>query len=208
MMLFQKLISPGDTVIEIGGHIGFVSQYFSKLTGPTGKVIVFEPGSNNLPYIKKNTARCSNIFLETQAVSEKSGTAILYEDNISGQNNSLLADYHVADGVAQSHSLQLIKKKNHVNVTSLDDYLNDKSIIPKFIKIDIEGCELQALRGMGRVLKNVQSLMVEVSCNHDEVFKILSSEGFFIYNDLGETLLFAGPKFQGNVFALRSPLDL
>ena len=57
MHLFSELISPGDLVIDIGGHIGYISSYFAGLVGPKGQVIVFEPGSNNLPYLRKNVAR-------------------------------------------------------------------------------------------------------------------------------------------------------
>lgn len=75
MKKFSELISSGDTVVEIGGHIGFISQYFSQLVGEEGKVIVFEPGSNNLQYIKKNILGKDNIYLEQMAISDRSGTA-------------------------------------------------------------------------------------------------------------------------------------
>ncbi len=52
MELFGKLIKPNYTVIEIGGHIGYITNYFSHLV-PNGQVYVFEPGINNLPYLRK-----------------------------------------------------------------------------------------------------------------------------------------------------------
>lgn len=54
MEKFRQLIPAGSNVVEIGGHIGFISQYFSMLVGETGNVVVFEPGSNNLPYTEAN----------------------------------------------------------------------------------------------------------------------------------------------------------
>ena len=47
MSSFERLICKGDTVIEVGGHIGYVSLFFAKLAGDTGHVFVFEPGANN-----------------------------------------------------------------------------------------------------------------------------------------------------------------
>jgi len=61
MSFFGSNIKKGDTVIEVGGHIGFITQYFSRLVGNNGRVIVFEPGENNLPYIKKNIKGKNNI---------------------------------------------------------------------------------------------------------------------------------------------------
>ena len=54
---FKKLISEGDTVFELGAHIGYISVYFSQLAGTSGKVFVFEPGVNNLPYVRENIAK-------------------------------------------------------------------------------------------------------------------------------------------------------
>ena len=54
MQLFDRLIHAGDNVVEVGGHIGYISLFFSKLVGNQGGVMVFEPGVNNLPYIRKN----------------------------------------------------------------------------------------------------------------------------------------------------------
>jgi hypothetical protein len=76
MRMLAKCITPGDTVLEIGGHIGFISQYLSQLVGRSGRVIVFEPGSNNLPYIRKNLRELPNVTLEEVAVSDQCGTAI------------------------------------------------------------------------------------------------------------------------------------
>ena len=69
MELFAKLIAADSRVIEVGGHIGFISQYFSHLVGREGKVFVFEPGSNNLPYIRRNIAKLKNISLERRTFS-------------------------------------------------------------------------------------------------------------------------------------------
>jgi len=61
MQLFAKLIRPNDTVAEVGGHIGFISMFFAKLVGDNGRVVVFEPGSNNLPYLRQASS-CSPTY--------------------------------------------------------------------------------------------------------------------------------------------------
>lgn len=54
MQAFEKLIDPLDVVAEVGGHIGYLSLWFAELTREGGWVFVFEPGDNNLPYLRDN----------------------------------------------------------------------------------------------------------------------------------------------------------
>jgi FkbM family methyltransferase len=55
------------------GHIGFTSLYFANLVAPSGKVIVFEPGLNNLEYIRSNIANVNSIILEVAGCSDQDG---------------------------------------------------------------------------------------------------------------------------------------
>jgi FkbM family methyltransferase len=207
MRMLAKCIAAGDTVVEIGGHIGFVSQHLSQLVGRSGRVIVFEPGSNNLPYIRENLRNLPNVTLVEVAVSDKCGTAIFYEDNITGQNNSLLPNYENAEAVAKAHGLRLKKNIAIVPVTTLDAYVQAHNLCPDFIKIDIEGWELNALLGGASTLINVRGLMVEVTRNHSAVASLLRERGFRIFSTEGRELLEL--QFSGNIFALRAyPEDL
>jgi FkbM family methyltransferase len=204
MALFGRYIRKGDTVVEVGGHIGFITQYFSYLVGDTGKVVVFEPGSNNLPYIQRNTASLGNVVLEKQAVSNTSGTATFYEDNITGQNNSLLSNYKNASAVARSHSARLRKEAREVPLVTLDDYLSTRNLKADFVKIDIEGYELQALEGMTATLGSVQRMMIEVTENHQRVSEILSSHGYEMRDEEGRVYAVIPDSFNGNIFAIKS----
>jgi len=93
MRLFGSLIDIGDTVVEVGGHIGYISLYFSKLVGHKGGVIVFEPGNNNIPYISKNIENIENIRLIKKAVGDFSGEIDFFEENLTGQNNSIVENF-------------------------------------------------------------------------------------------------------------------
>jgi FkbM family methyltransferase len=203
MERFRQYLRPGATVLEVGGHIGFISQYFAKLVGPEGKVIVFEPGSNNLPYIERNTAQLPQVRIERQAVSDHGGEATFYEDDITGQNNSLLDDYHGAAGVANSHKMGDAKKARTVSLTALDDYIEAHGLKVDFLKIDIEGNELNALRGAEKSLKEIPALMVEVTEHQAEVANLLQRCGYVLSDDKGNRLDKLGPTFGGNVFATK-----
>jgi FkbM family methyltransferase len=202
MRMLAKCITAGDTVVEIGGHIGFISQYLSNLVGEPGRVIVFEPGSNNLPYLRKNLRNLANVTLVEVAVSDKCGTATFYEDNVTGQNNSLLPNYENAEATAKAHGVRLKKHVVPVSLTTLDVYAQAHKLCPDFIKIDIEGTELNALLGSSSTLANVRGLMVEVTRNHAAIASLLGERGFRMFSAEGEELF----KLQssGNIFALRA----
>lgn len=201
MQFFSRLIREGDTVIEVGGHIGFITQYFSKLVGPKGKVIVFEPGSNNARYIEENVSALLNTTLEHTAVSSQNGTATFYEDNVTGQNNSLHCDFKGAEKVARSHGENLVRTAREVDIVSIDSYAAAHMIVPDFIKIDVEGCEYDVLMGAHETLLKVRSLMVEVTEQLEAVTNLLHHKGFNILDEQGRIL--DNILFAGNYFAIK-----
>jgi len=201
MNLFSEYIRPGDIVIEMGAHIGFMSQLFSELVGDEGRVVVFEPGSNNLPYLRPNVANLHNVTIEELAVSDFDGEATFFEDDITGQNNSLLADYEGLNGVAGTHGTEARRTERLVPVVTLDSYTREHDLKVDFIKIDIEGNELAALRGATQTLRSVRIAMVEVTENFDEVAEILVDAGFILRSSAGEPVLRLATK--GNYFAIR-----
>ena len=203
MERFAQLARPGSTIIEVGGHIGFITQYFSKLVGQAGQVIVFEPGSNNLPYLRKNIEGLSNVHLETIAVSDRLGEAVFHEDNLTGQNNSLLGDYKGADSVSLTHGMEVVRSRHVVQLTTLADYISRKGIVVDFIKIDIEGHELAALVGAEPILFSISSLMVEVTEQQSAVGELLDRHGFQLYNSDGVPLRRLDDSFNGNLFAIK-----
>jgi FkbM family methyltransferase len=190
MSLFSRLVSPGDRVIEIGGHIGYITLYFACLAGEHGKVIVFEPGPNNLPYIRANVGGRKNVTLIQSAVADFSGKASFYIENYTGQNNSLLSDYLELDANLDAAGLRsrVVRSKVEVDCIRLDDFLKDDPA-PSFIKIDVEGAELMVLKGMSQTLRAANlALMVEVTSRAPEVFELLTAAGFKAFAGYGRPI--------------------
>ena len=102
---------------------------------------------------------------------------------------------------AASHKLKLEKKAYEVYVTSIDEYVEQNELKVDFIKIDIEGNELNALSGAKMTLDKINALMVEVTENHELVSNFLLEYGFNIYDEYGEN--FRSISFSGNVFAVK-----
>ena len=202
MVLFKEIISSNSNIIEVGGHIGFVSILFDRINGPSGKTYVFEPGSNNLPYIEQNIGSSSRIKLIKKAVGNQQGTIDFFEDNLTGQNNSVVENF---EGLKVNQSIAFVEsktKKVSVPITSLDAELGNLKI--DFIKIDIEGGEWPALLGAQDLMSRQKpALMVEILANEDEIFTHLSNLNYVLFND-SKQILKSKNKLKGNIFCLHN----
>ena len=85
--LIKKLISNGDNVLDVGAHIGFLTQIFEDLIYQSGEVIAIEPSPKNLIFLNKNLKNQTKII--PVALSNKIGKGDLYLDNYGGFTNSL-----------------------------------------------------------------------------------------------------------------------
>lgn len=141
--VIRKIIGPGNVVVDIGANIGFYSvAVLSDLVGPKGSIIAFEPDPANFALLKKNVEsnRCSNVVLENRAVSDSTGSASLFvTDKIGDRRLSDPGQGAVAHAVA---------------TVSLDDYFRGRQQAVHCIKMDIEGAEPLALRGMRNTIQS------------------------------------------------------
>ncbi|MBC7534229.1 MAG: FkbM family methyltransferase [Ferruginibacter sp.] len=205
MDIFKTIIKEGDTVIELGAHIGYISVYYSKLAGPAGKLYVFEPGANNLPYTRVNVgnSKVKNIELVEKAVSDENGKATFYLENITGQSNSLVKDYRVTKKIHSKTFTELRKNAVEVETIRLDDFIKERNIKKlDFVKIDIEGAEYMAIKGMDHILDILRpTMMIEVTENHEVLFKLLKEKNYTIVDEFSN-LVTDLPHFYGNLFCV------
>ena len=202
MHFFAQVLRPGDTVVEVGGHIGYLSLWFAELVGRAGRIVVFEPGQNNLPYLRENVAAAGNVEIVEAAVSDRNGEATFYVEGLTGQNNSLLGDYARFAENRQRAFSKVSYQEQQVQTVRLDDFVQRRGLHVDLIKIDIEGAEYLALSGAKKLLAEQRPmLMVEVTQRQDEVFELLTSLGYQLLTPSGESLADAQDS-DGNVCAI------
>ena len=206
MMLFEQLLSGGDFVIEVGGHIGYVSLHLWNQIAPTGRLVVFEPSPSNLPYMRKNVAAHAGIRVVESAVADYVGSATLYEEGLTGQNNSLLKSYSLLEGNRKMAYVneRLDQREVEVACTTIDDFLSRENLpAPSFIKIDVEGAEYMVLSGMQTTLRDSHvAIMVEVTERSADVFRLLKDADYRLFRP-DRTPIDSVQRARGNVFCLK-----
>ena len=135
---FRENLQSGDTVLDIGGHIGLFAVVTARLVGETGKVYSFEPTPFTRGVLKEvvELNECGDIVeVREEAVSSKSGTTVFFDtgDEISNANSLVKTERS--------------KKEIPITLTSVDEFVDARAIRVNCLKIDVEGAELDVLRG-------------------------------------------------------------
>jgi FkbM family methyltransferase len=204
MEFFDNAISVGNHVVEIGGHIGYMTRYLASLVGEQGQVTVFEPGSNNLPYLRANMHGLKSVRIVEKAVADKDGTARFFEEELTGQNNSLSADYQMFAANRKNAFASSEYRQREVGTLRLDTYMSQEVPQADLMKIDVEGSELIVLQGACQTIAaQLPVLVVEVTCEKQEVYQLLTNLGYLLFNDSG-SLLGSHSQIGLNVCALHA----
>jgi FkbM family methyltransferase len=184
MMAIKALVNPGDVVAEVGAHIGYLSLWFKKCSGEQGKVVVFEPGLNNLPYLKENIKNTS-IELVEAGCGDVDGYAEFYIDDLSGQSNSFVKDYSgIQTNISLAPNVSVKIETTTVRMLRLDGFLKEEQ--PDFVKIDAEGFDYDVLKGASGLLDNGKIppvFMVEALEEYQyQVFDWLLTRGYKVFD--------------------------
>jgi FkbM family methyltransferase len=205
MTQFAKLIKSGSTVIEVGGHIGYISLYYSQLVGEKGHVIVFEPGPNNLPYLMHNTSKKANIRIIEKAVSDTDGKLLFYVEELTGQNNTLIKNFERFKQNLANANIDATYKTINVEASKLDTILPQLVEKVDFIKIDVEGAELQVLMGAKQIIEVYKPIiMVESNDTGEQLFEYFSHRNYQIFSPTAHQIINGQEMQDGNFFCLHT----
>lgn len=175
LRIIRQRAKQGMVVLDIGAHVGYYSRHFSHLIGHTGKCFAFEPHPRTFSLLSRNMQHFENIEPVQAAVADTAGTAELYDylvmsasgslnfdENLRNLQKSQLTQTDVAPRVASDFPLE----KYAVNTLVIDDFLVEKGIeVVDLIKMDIEGAEIGALRGLRATIERSPDLMLVMEYN-------------------------------------------
>lgn len=154
--LLTRFVRPGDSVLDIGAQLGFITAHLARLTGPAGAVHSFEPDPTALARLRETLRenRLEWVKVFPVAAADKEGSLTLYLSPTLGWSTA----------VAGSH-LQGLEPRE-VKAIPIDELAARGEIRRpvKLVKIDVEGFEVAVLDGMRSLISEDRPrLIVEVN---------------------------------------------
>lgn len=164
-------IAPGNLVFDVGSNIGQYALLFGDVVGEKGKVICLEPDPKNFAFLQFNINMNSvkNSEALNVGIGSEEATLKFYRDTTTGGRRGSFEMEFVGDSYEGS-SLD-------VPVITLDSLI-EKHGEPDFMKIDVEGHEMNVLSGIkGKLSKT--TVMIEVRLEtKNEVFDFFNNLGY------------------------------
>jgi FkbM family methyltransferase len=188
--LCARLVTAGQTVLDLGAHSGAYTMLLAQLVGPDGRVVAFEPHAPSVELLRAALGAAPNVVIEAAAVSDREGTASLFawQPNEGGPSRYAGADRMLhslvrADGYGAAAEVALV---------TLDAWAARTGLArADFVKIDVEGAELAVLRGARRLLgaEGVRLLLelhaeelVASGASVGDVLEELDLQGFVVFD--------------------------
>jgi FkbM family methyltransferase len=155
-IFYLEYLREGMTVFDVGANVGELTLLFSRFVGD-GSVHAFEASEATFKRLELicNAAERRNVVLNHLALSDKNGSIELhvYDDALSSFNSQAVRPLKNYGLDFESVGIE------KTPATTVDDYCESRKIERiDLLKIDVEGAELQVLRGARRMLKSKRIL--------------------------------------------------
>ena len=181
-------LRPGMTVVDIGANQGLYSLFFAQRVGPEGRVFAFEPDDTLHAALVDNLAfnRARQVQAHHLALGAKPDTLTLFRSLLNSGDNRL-ASAGRADRPGEAVS---------VRVERLDHVLAGQRI--DFIKMDVQGWEMEVLRGMEGIFNDPSQTnlsiyfeywpqgLCDAGSHALEPLELLTAKGFNLFRTVGD----------------------
>lgn len=143
-----KCIRPGWTVWDVGANEGYYTRKLSQAV-ESGSVVAFEPSPRTFERLKKQFGQTANVRLENVALADKDGEASFYVSDNSAEDSL----FHRTDDPRTEVKVRMIRADSYA-----------VRFPPDVVKLDVEGFELDVLKGMSNILLSgrLKYLFIEV----------------------------------------------
>jgi FkbM family methyltransferase len=156
LRLLRRLLKPGHHFVDCGANIGYFTLAAARCVGPGGRVDAFEPDPINRGRLEAHLAgngAPANVRVHALALSDTTGQATLYHPTEPSRNHGEASLFAAAGAATTAYT---------VATARLDQQLDRP---PNLIKMDIEGAELMALKGMTAYLRATAQPMLVIEHN-------------------------------------------
>lgn len=144
LSVIQTVLQPGDRFVDIGSNVGMMTLVAAKAVGPLGRVDAFEP----LPEIRH--------LLKESVESGKLGNVVIHDCALGASTSKMAIHRHpeVNRGSASLAWPSTSDDSIMIDIDTLDERIFQQTPQPiRMIKIDVEGWELEVLKGSVNTLR-------------------------------------------------------
>jgi len=196
----QQALKPGDTFLDIGANIGWMTLVGARAVGQEGRVIAIEANPHTLPILQHNVelnqANCVEIY--GVAVSDEPGTARLFENWKVNRGGASLLSQDDTPGI-------------EVQVETLDRLFDPETPLA-VVKIDVEGLEPQVLKGGSHWFAKQQPIFIfEISTLRENEKGAAGSDVMQVIQQFGDYQFWKHPatkERRGKLIRILSEQDL
>jgi FkbM family methyltransferase len=172
--VISRFVGEGDFCIDVGGGFGFYAVEMAKRVGKSGFIISCEP---DLVNYKRCLASIQSRAYENQVdvrnigLSSRRGIGWLQIDKRNPANHKVIDT----------------EEGNAINLETVDELFNQVGRVPSFVKIDVQGHELEVLKGASSLIAKKQtSFLVEIDpCNDaqstQEIWGLMVGNGYSVF---------------------------
>jgi FkbM family methyltransferase len=152
---FTGACTKGMTVVDVGANAGLYTALAMHLTGPQGRVVAVEPHAESRGYLERTvaanrTSETARVDIVARAAGDKEGEGRLFPNpNNKGDNRTYASDLTPASDAANIKMVRLDAVLAKLGISRID-----------FLKIDIQGAELAAIRGATGTIKSSPKMIM------------------------------------------------
>ena len=153
-LFVKQFVQLGDTFIDVGGNIGMITLLAARCVGASGRVHTFEPNPVAFARLKRALEEngIAHVTARQLALGDKPGELVL---------NVLMGHTGMGTlGEVREKDRDKITDRHTVQVVRGDDALPPHLRAPATIKIDVEGFECQALRGLSETIRRLRPAVI------------------------------------------------
>lgn len=172
----RQVLKSGDVAVDVGAHVGYYTRLFSRLVGPEGLVVAVEPDPKNWSFLRRNLGK-RQVRLFPVAVGREEGEAELYAPPSHSASKGL---WRIPEGLLQGR----------VAVRPLSALLEEAGIGERrvrFLKLDVEGAEKEALESLGPWASRVDQAVCELNARTQRAFGYAPSDLVELLFEMGHS---------------------
>ncbi len=192
-VFYSDFIQPGDLCFDIGAHIGSRLGVFAKLGA---RVVAIEPQPAFISVLRRLYGRRPGVTLLQQAVGAAPGRTTMLVSDWTPTVSTL--DRNWANQVGPTNGFRHVRWNHRleVEIVTLDSLIAAHGV-PDFCKIDVEGYELEVLKGLSQPIPALSFEFLAVARDAAQAcLQRLSQLGAYRFNvSTGETMRLVSPQW-------------